>query len=182
MSGFASIAVNTLRSSDTELEEFFSSRLSYTFQLIIGRKFSEGFSLQLSPSLVHRNLVATTDVSNDVFAIGIGARQKISKRLSINAEYIYVFPGQIDEIFANSFSLGLDIETGGHVFQLHFTNSRPIIEKGFIAETTDAWFEKNESGFYEIGSIHFGFNIARVFTLWEPGVKAKKNKKKKNKE
>ena len=151
-----SAAINTLRFQDPDRDNLFSSRLSYTFQAILGRKFTESFSLQLSPTLVHRNLVATNDEANDVLALGIGSRMKLTKRTSINFEYIYVAPDQLAPGFKNSFSIGFDIETGGHVFQLHFTNSTSMIEKGFITETTGDWFD---------GDIHFGFNVSRVFTV-----------------
>ena len=156
---FSSIAIKTLRWENPDRENYFSSRLYYTFQLILGRKFSKGFSFQISPTLVHRNLVETKAERNDVFALGAATRIKLSKRVGLNMEYIYVFPDQLAPIFRNSFSIGFDIETGGHVFQLHFTNSTSMIEKGFITETVGEW--KN-------GDIHFGFNISRVFTVAKP--------------
>ena len=149
-------AITTLRFSDPTRENFFSSRLYYTGQLILGRKFSNAFSLQISPTIVHRNLVATLDEENDVFAIGTAARIKLGKRTSLNAEYIYVLPDQLAPGHRNSLSVGFDIETGGHVFQLHFTNSTSMIEKGFIAETVGDWAD---------GDVHFGFNISRVFNV-----------------
>lgn len=156
MAALTTMAIKTLKPSDPTRENYFSSNLYYTFQLIMGRKFSESFSLQLSPTLVHRNLVATTEEENDVFAVGIAGRIKLSKRTSLNAEYIYVLPGQLAEGYRNSLSIGFDIETGGHVFQLHFTNSTSMIEKGFIAETVGNWAD---------GDIHFGFNISRTFNV-----------------
>ena len=154
------IAMHTLEwPNDSTQENFFSSRLYYTAQLIIGRKFSNGFSFQISPTLVHRNLVKTVAEENDVLAMGFAGRIKLNKRFSLNAEYIYVLPDQIDEKYFNSFSIGFDIETGGHVFQLHFTNSESMIEKGFVAETNGDWGN---------GGIHFGFNISRVFTIAGP--------------
>jgi len=155
----ATTAIRSERWSRPDLEYPFSARMAYTFQAIVGRKFSNNFSMQLSPTLVHRNLVETREESNDVFALGIGFRQKITKRVALNAEYIYVPPGQLAPGYKNALSVGLDIETGGHVFQLHFTNATSMIEKGFIAETTGDWLQ---------GGIHFGFNISRVFTLWTP--------------
>ncbi|MBP7239446.1 MAG: hypothetical protein KBA14_04430 [Saprospiraceae bacterium] len=156
MAALSTMAIKTLKPSDPTRENYFSSNLYYTFQLIMGRKFSESFSLQLSPTLVHRNLVATTEEENDVFAIGVAGRIKLSKRTSLNAEYIYVLPGQLAEQYRNSLSIGFDIETGGHVFQLHFTNSTSMIEKGFVAETVGNWAD---------GDIHFGFNISRTFSV-----------------
>ena len=149
-------AITTIKFSDPDRENFFSSRLYYTSQMIIGRKFSNAFTLQLSPTWVHRNLVATNAEKNDVFALGAAARLKLGKRTSLNGEYIYVLPDQLDPIHRNSLSVGFDIETGGHVFQLHFTNSTSMIEKGFVTETVGDWGD---------GDIHFGFNISRVFNI-----------------
>lgn len=134
----------------------FSHRLKYHAQFILGRKFNKNFSLQVVPGVVHRNLVATQIEKNDVWYVGLGFRQKLTKRIAINGEYIYVLPGQLAEDYQNSISLGFDIETGGHVFQLHFTNSTLIHEPGFITETR---------GNVLNGDIRFGFNISRVFTL-----------------
>ena len=153
------MAITTLKWEDPNRDTLFSSRLYYTTQLIIGRKFSNAISLQLSPSLVHQNLVATYEEKNNVFALGFAGRVKLNKRLSINGEYIYVFPNQLADGFRNSLSIGFDIETGGHVFQLHFTNSTSMIEKGFITETVGKWAD---------GGVHFGFNISRVFTIKQP--------------
>lgn len=152
----ATSAINTLPFRDPNRGNLFSSRLYYTFQALIGRKFSESLSLQLSPTLVHRNLVKFTSESNDIFALGLGGRMKVSKRTSLNIEYIFVAPDQLAPGYRNSLSLGVDIETGGHVFQLHFTNSTSIIEHGYVTETTGNWLD---------GDIHFGFNVSRVFTV-----------------
>ena len=157
---FTSAAIQTLPWQNPDRENYFSSRLYYTFQAIVGRKFSESFSFQISPTLVHRNLVRTSDEKNDVIAFGFAGRQKLSKRVSLNAEYIYVLPDQLAPGYRNSFSVGFDIETGGHVFQLHFTNSTSMIEKGFVTETVGDWTD---------GGVHFGFNVSRVFTLKEKG-------------
>jgi len=150
------IALKTLRSLDTLKNNYFSSRLFYTHQLIIGRKFSEQTSLQLMPTFSHRNLVTFASEPNDLIAIGIGGRQKLSKRVSLNAEYYYQLPDYKLIGSTNSFSIGFDIETGGHVFQLHFTNSQGMSERTFISETRGEWSK---------GDIFFGFNISRVFTL-----------------
>ncbi len=149
-------AIKTIKFADPNRENYFSSKLYYTGQLIIGRKFSDAFSMQLSPTIVHRNLVVTEIEENDVLALGAAARVKLGKRTSINGEYIYVLPNQLASGYRNSLSVGFDIETGGHVFQLHFTNSTSMIEKGFITETVGDWAD---------GDIHFGFNISRVFNI-----------------
>ena len=128
----AGTVIKTSRSLDPDPGNTFWYRVYYDFGLLIARKFSENFSLQVTPTLVHRNLVRTAEEKNDVFAIGVGARQKLTRRMSINAEYIYVLPGQLAPDKLNSLSVGLDIETGGHVFQLHFTNSQGMNENAFI--------------------------------------------------
>lgn len=155
----ATTAIKSIKWSNPARENYFSSRMYYTYQLILGRKFSDGFSLQLSPTVVHRNLVATSQETNDVYALAAATRVKLTKRLAINIEYIHVFPNQLASGYKNSLSVGLDIETGGHVFQLHFTNSTSMIEKGFVTENTGDWTK---------GGIHFGFNVSRVFTVRKP--------------
>jgi opacity protein-like surface antigen len=150
------VALKTQKFADPERKNYFSSRLVYSHQIIIGRKFSEKTSLQLMPSFTHVNIVQLQKNSNDLFAIGVGGRQKLTKRVSINAEYYYQLPGYKLTGTTNSLSLGFDIETGGHVFQLHFTNSQGMSEHTFINQTTGSW---------EKGDILFGFNISRVFTI-----------------
>ena len=150
------IALRTLDWEDPNRKNYFSSRISYSHQLIIGRKFSEGTSLQLMPTFIHRNLAEVTGSPNNTWALGIGGRQKLSKRISFNVEYYYQFSGYKIPGTTNSLSAGFDIETGGHVFQLHFTNSRGMTEKTFIGETTGKWQD---------GDVLFGFNISRVFNI-----------------
>lgn len=130
-----------------------SDRLAYYWQAIAGRKFSEAFTLQVIPALLHRNKVAQGE-DNDLYAGGIGSRIKLTKRISLNVDYYYVFnqPAGI----RNPLSIGFDIETGGHVFQLHFTNALGINERAFLSETADNWGD---------GDIQFGFNISRSFQL-----------------
>ena len=159
LSYVAGIAVKTEKFTNENRTNYFTSRLYYYHQLLIARKVSDNFTLQLTPSLLHRNLVESTAVENDVYSIAIAGRQKLTKRMAINVEYIYNLNGQIDPKYFNSLSVGFDIETGGHVFQLHFTNSTSMVEKGFIAENTGDWTK---------GDIHFGFNLSRVFTLVKP--------------
>lgn len=154
-----SIKANYNIPSDVKMH--FSDKLSYAWQLIIARKFSPDFSLQLMPTLVHSNVVPLAGDPNDLLSIGIGGRLKLTQRVSVNAEYYYNIPGRRLEMMAgsklyNPLSIGFDIETGGHVFQLHFTNSRGMTERQFITETPGSWGK---------GDIHFGFNISRVFQI-----------------
>ena len=153
-------ALKSVKFSETERKNYFSSRMYYTHQVLIGSKVTDALSLQLMPTFIHRNLTANVADKNDVYAMGVGGRIKLSRSITFNVEYYYVLPDQIADQYKNSFSVGFDIETGGHVFQLHFTNSRSMTEKGFIAETTGDWAK---------GNIRFGFNLNRVFTLYNPG-------------
>jgi len=152
---FTSMAINS-QDAPPDQDWNFTNRTSYTYQFLLARKFNPNFSVQLTPSLIHKNLVESESDDNDIFALGIGARHKITKRLALNFEYYYTINKPENTGLHNSFSIGVDIETGGHVFQLHLTNSRAMIEKGFITETTDDFFD---------GDIHLGFNISRVFNI-----------------
>ena len=154
---YSNAAISSMKWSEPERENYFSSRMTFATSLMLARKFSNAFSLQLTPSYVHRNLVDTREDQNDVFAIGVGGRIKITKRISFNGEYFYQLPGTNADKTFNSVALSIDIETGGHVFQIHLTNSLAMIEKGFIGETTGNWLD---------GDIHLGFNISRVFSLY----------------
>lgn len=132
-------------------------RTAYTSQLLIARKFTSKLSLQLSPSLIHFNLVPTPQDKNNLLSLGIAGRMKITKRMSLNGEYNYLPDNQIvsSKIY-NSLSLGLDMETGGHVFQFVFTNSRGMAGPYYLTKTVGAW---------EKGNIYFGFNISRSFNF-----------------
>ena len=132
----------------------YTNRLTHTAQLIIGKKVSDGFSFQLSPTVVWGNMFGVT-YSN--IAFGIGMRQKLTKRTTMNLEYIPVLTNY--DYIQNSLSVGFDIETGGHVFQIHFTNSKGLNEAQFIANTRETW---------DTYGIRFGFNLSRVFTIVKP--------------
>lgn len=159
MSFLTSAELTTLKFQDPTRTNYFSSRLTYVEQLLVARKFNDNLSFQLSPTYIHRNLVPTELDKNDVFAMGFGARYKLSKHLSLNAEYYYAYiPNRkfLDTRYYNAASVGIDIETGGHVFQIMLTNTQGMREGTFIPQTTDNWFN---------GGIHIGFNISRVFAL-----------------
>lgn len=158
LSAVTSIALNTLRFQNQTRSDYFSSRLAYVAQVLVARKINQAISVQLTPTYIHKNLVATELDPNDIYAVGAGARLKLTKRTSLNGEYYYVVNPKtyLSQQIYNPLSIGFDIETGGHVFQLFFTNSLGMIEKAFIGETTGSWTK---------GDIRFGFNISRVFTL-----------------
>lgn len=143
-------------------EYHFSNRMYYVNQLLVARKVNQWLSLQLMPTHIHYNLVPTTPESNDLVAVGVGGRLKVSNRVTINGEYYYRVPGTEQLGYHNVLSLGVDIETGGHVFQLMLSNSRAMTERALIGQTPGQW------GFSNKDAIHLGFNISRVFTIVRP--------------
>lgn len=153
---FTSMAINTLKPAAPEQEIKFSSRISYTYQLLLARKFNPDFSLQIAPTLVHHNLVDTPEENNDLLALGMSGRHKITRRMSLTFEYYLQFNNNTITENYDALGFGLEIETGGHVFHLVFSNTQAMIEKSFITETSGNFFD---------GDIHFGFNISRVFQL-----------------
>jgi lipopolysaccharide assembly outer membrane protein LptD (OstA) len=139
-------------------------RQSYFGQLLIARKFSDKLSLQIMPTALHNNKSESIYLDNNMLSMGFGGRYKLTNRFSFSAEYYKNIVDKKDYVsgagaaypYQDSFSVGVDIETGGHVFQLHMTNSRGMTEKHFIGQTTGTW---------GAGDIFYGFNMARTFSL-----------------
>lgn len=132
----------------------FNNRLGYTTQLLISKKFNTNFSLQLMPTFFHDNYVDINEQHNSQYVIGFGGRHKLTKRWSINFDYGLHLNRASTSPFNNPLSIGFDLETGGHVFQLHFTNAQPMNTNGFLGQATGDWGS---------GDIFFGFNLSRVF-------------------
>lgn len=151
-----SITLRTLKDFLPNNEPTFSEKLTYTGQVMIASKINKNLSLQLAPTYIRFNNVDTVNDPHDMFVLGLGTRVKISKRVSINGEYYYNFNPFVSREIKNSVALGIDIETGGHIFQIILGNSVSMIEKGFMAETTGNFFD---------GDIHLGFNISRAFQV-----------------
>lgn len=151
--------------STSNLPENFTDRFVFTHQMLFSRKFSESFSFQIAPTLVHFNVVDTRDQPNDILALGFGGRIKLTKRVSLNLDYYWqsqrhsILESGNRLFYNNPLSVGFDIETGGHVFQIFFTNSRGMTDPQVIAQTAGLWQE---------GDIFFGFNLSRVFTVKKP--------------
>lgn len=152
----AGMTMNGQPWADPDRKNFFTSRLAYYFQAIIGRKFSEAFTLQVMPTMVHRNIVPLETDPNNVYAVGVGGRLKLSKRIAFTWDYSHVIIGMPDSGYYHPLSVGFDIETGGHVFQLHFSNATGMNERAFITETTGQWGK---------AEVRFGFNLSRVFQI-----------------
>jgi hypothetical protein len=155
---FVVVAGSMVRTADWTdgVNHYFSDRLSHYFQGILGRKFSDGVTLQLSPVVLHRNLTEMAADHNDLIAGGIGGRFRLSRRVSLNFDYFHVINQDEGRGLKDPLSIGFDIETGGHVFQLHFTNAHGMNERAILNETTSDWGK---------GEIEFGFNISRAFQI-----------------
>lgn len=152
--GFNSLMINTALDENNLPKLESEDRLSYATQLLVSRKFNEKLSLELIPTFFHDNYVSLDRQDNSQFALGLGGRYKIGKRWSINADYGIHINRAGDAPFKNPLSLGVDLETGGHVFQMHFTNAQPMNVNGFLGQATGDWGE---------GAIYFGFNLTRNF-------------------
>lgn len=154
IAGFSSLAINNTLKESLYPKLTFDNRLTYVQQILISRKYSEKLSLELAPTLFHENFVDNAQQDNTQYAIGIGGRYKLSKRWSFNVDYAAHLNRASNSIYKNPLSIGFDLDTGGHVFQMHFTSSQGIHEAGYLAQTTGDWTK---------GDVFFGFNLLRVF-------------------
>ena len=152
--GFSSFLVNSGLEEENLPGLEFKHRLGYTMQVLIARKFTENFSAEVAPTVFHDNFIANPEQENTQYAIGIGGRYKITKRFSLNADYGIHLNRAENSPFSNPLSIGVDIETGGHVFQLLFSNAQPMMTNKFLSEATGDWTD---------GDIFFGFNLSRFF-------------------
>lgn len=162
ISYYGSAAVTGMRASDTETSpnnfDRFEQRLTYTHMGMIGRKLSDRFSAALTPVFIHRNLVANSD-DNNVYALGGSAAFNITKAFAVITEYFYQFPRDRSfrgRDFQDPLGVGIEIETGGHVFQLTLNNAKGLSPTQFIPYSTSKW---------EDGAFRFGFSIGRLFHL-----------------
>lgn len=153
--GYNTLDINSALSTDMYPNLKFNNRLAFSSQLLVSRKFSEGLSFELGGVYVHKNLFDDAQELKDQYLVAAGGRCKLSKRLSVNLDYAYKI-NQLENasLYQNPLSLGLDIETGGHVFQMVFSNSQPMNDVAVFTNATGKW-----NG----GSLYFGFNMYRVF-------------------
>lgn len=155
--GYSQVAINTLLEEALILRPVdFGDRVSFTQQILVSRKITENLSLQLMPTYFYEGYVDYAPQDNSQFALGLGGRYKVNKRWSINVDYGWHLNRADGSPFVNPLSIGVDIETGGHVFQLHFTNAQPTFESGFLGNAVGDWGD---------GDIYFGFNLSRVFNF-----------------
>ena len=151
---YSSVLANTGLDKDHLPKLEFKHRLSYVAQLLVSRKMNSKLSFILSPTFFHDNYISNDYQNNSQYGIGFGGRYKIGKRWSLNTEYGVHLNRSNNSLYNNPFSIGVDIETGGHVFQLHFTNSQSMNTNGVFGTSTGDWTE---------GDVYFGFNLARSF-------------------
>ncbi len=164
--GYNLLTVNTALDEDGFADFKFTDRLSYTSQLIVSHKASERLTVMIAPTYLHENLATRSfvmlpdetllefDEENDQFAVGVGGRYKLTKRWSVNVDYGIHLNRNKNSVYNDPLSIGVDLETGGHVFQMHFTNAQPMFENGFISQGSGDWGE---------GDFYFGFNLSRIF-------------------
>lgn len=152
--GFSSLAINNTLKESLYPQLKFDDRFTYVQQLLVSRKFSEKLSLEVAPTIFHENFVDNPQQDNTQYAFGIGGRYKFAKRWSLNIDYAAHLNRADNSMYKNPLSIGFDLETGGHVFQMHFTSSQGIHEAGYLAQTTGDWTK---------GDVFFGFNLLRVF-------------------
>lgn len=156
IAGYNTFDINTELDKTNYPSLKFSNRLAYSAQVLISRKVTQSLSLELATIYTHKNLYDNTTEYADLALLGYGARYKLTKRLSLNLEYdmrLNAIDGYMTNKFQNPMTAGLDIETGGHVFQLVFSNSQAM---------NDVSLFTNATGKFNKG-IYFGFNMYRVF-------------------
>ena len=152
--GYTSVLANTALDTDNLPKLEFKHRLSYIAQLLVSRKMNKNLSLILSPTFFHDNYLTDDFQENSQYGVGFGGRYKLGKRWSLNTEYGVHLNRSKNSLYNNPFSIGVDLETGGHVFQLLFTNSQSMNTNGVFGTSTGEWGE---------GDVYFGFNLARSF-------------------
>jgi len=152
--GYTSVLANTSLETDNLPKLEFKHRLSYVAQLLVSRKMNNNLSLILSPTFFHDNYLTDDFQENSQYGVGFGGRYKLGKRWSLNTEYGMHLNRSENSLYKNPFSIGVDLETGGHVFQLLFTNSQSMNTNGVFGTSTGEWGESD---------VYFGFNLARSF-------------------
>lgn len=154
IAAFGSVGFNNTLKENLYPKMKFEDRMIYVSQLLISRKFSNKLSLEVAPTFFHENFVIDDNQDNSQFAIGMGGRYKFAKRWSVNVDYAAHLNRSSTSTFKDPLSIGVDLDTGGHVFQMHLSSSQGIHEAGFLGNSTGDWSK---------GDIFFGFNLLRVF-------------------
>lgn len=154
LAAYSTVNLNAALSKEAYPLMKFYDRLSYATQLLAAKRINSELSLEIAPTFVRQNLVLEPFQQHEQIALGLGGRYKLTKRLSVNADYVHNFSRHEESVYKNPLSVGIDIETGGHIFQLLFSNAQSANEPGLISNAEGDWSE---------GDIFFGFHIVRVF-------------------
>ncbi|SFS87895.1 hypothetical protein SAMN04487906_2020 [Zhouia amylolytica] len=154
VSGYSVGGINTSYDEDLDPAISFGDKLSYVQQILISRKFNDRLSLELAPSYLYEAYPSPLVQHENQFVMGMGGRYKIANRWSINMDYGIHTNRTPSSPFHNPLSIGVDLETGGHVFQMHFTNAEGMMERGFLSHASGDWGD---------GDFFFGFNLTRTF-------------------
>lgn len=164
--GYTSMTTDNLYAGTIRPKTNEAHRVQYASQLLIARKFNSWFSLQIMPTYIHRNFIKQQlntnngkEDQNALLSLGIGGRLKMSKRMALVVDYFYNFSDyqtNNPNAYYNPLGVGLEIETGGHVFHINYTNGAAILESSLLTSTQDTWTK---------GQIKLGFNISRWFAL-----------------
>jgi hypothetical protein len=152
--GYNTMDINTNLSTDIYPELEFNNRLAYSTQLLISRKFTDKFSAEIAPIYIHKNLYDESTERENQFVVAMGGRYKLTKRMSVNLEYAPRIDAPENTVYHDLLSVGLDIDTGGHIFQMVFSNCQTM---------NDVYVFSNATGKWAGGSLYFGFNLYRVF-------------------
>ena len=148
-----------IEGNDNLIQSFpeFSHRFAFNGSVVVARKFGEKLSLQVVPGVTHRNLVPFAG-ENTLFSLGGAARYQFSRVLAVIADATVPFSSALtaDNGYQWPLGLGFEWDTGGHVFQLNFTNATGIFETDYIPYTSDNWLD---------GEFRIGFTISRWFNL-----------------
>lgn len=140
----------------TDVSNTLTHRNAYYTQIVIGRKFNSKWTAQIAPIFLHQNVVANTLTPNNLYALELGGRYKFTNRVAFVWDYTVIFNRFPAKTFSNPLSLGVDIDTGGHVFQIHFTNAIGMNERALLTSENSDWFR---------GGFKLGFNLSRVFQI-----------------
>lgn len=153
------LGINTSSFGFLDQDYTFSERLNFGLSLPIARKFSSDLSLQLSPMIVHFNRVGSElnivdPLVNTYYSVGVAGRYRFTPRTALTAQYV---PPLTDaDNLDHNISVGIDIETGGHVFQMFFTTSRALNDQYLLAGSNGNFLDRE---------FRFGFNINRLFKI-----------------
>ena len=160
VTGQALVGLSTL-DDPPEIDRGFADRLEFAYSLMIARKFHQGFSFQVAGHFLHRNVVETAEMPNDFWAVAPGLRVKLTDKITMNVDYHLVLDDVLRDRVEDALGVGFDIQTGGHVFQLVFTNSLGMSPAQVINRTNNEFFD---------GEIRFGFNLVRTFGVGRPRI------------